>query len=206
MRKDENEEENTQPHALRAELARAKKKIAQLEEQLAQQAASLASGSALAGPAQYVSPPEQAPASPTRGAAAASRPNYPSCRQLRPTLGPYDPRVLPTQLTLPFASPTFRTAWLEYRLYYFEQHQQRLTGGPREQALLAALRQLAGPDEAKALALITQTIRKGWKDFYPLDAPAHASPHAPFRTHRPGAAAANPRYLPTTPNFAHDRA
>jgi hypothetical protein len=98
----------------------------------------------------------------------------------------YDPAALAANLRLPFASPAFRAAWVNYRTYREEQKHRRLTGGMMEQQQLDKLADLAGHDEAQALALIAQTIAKGWQDFYPLDKPRTHATHSAIS--KPGAA------------------
>jgi hypothetical protein len=82
-----------------------------------------------------------------------------------------------------------RTAWVGYRTYREEQKHRRLTGGMMEQQQLDKLAQLSAGDEAAALALIAQTIAKGWQDFYPLDKPRPTISHATSSsTSKPGTA------------------
>jgi hypothetical protein len=120
--------------------------------------------------------------------------------QLKP-VGPrgwaYDPAAIAANLRLPFASPGFRTAWVSYRTYREEQKHRRLTGGMMEQQQLDKLAQLSAGDEAAALALIAQTIAKGWQDFYPLDKPrtSHASAQP---TSKPGTAR---HHVPTVTSY-----
>jgi hypothetical protein len=125
-------------------------------------------------------PAEQpADASHTEGGAAQPKP-------VGPRGWAYDPAALAANLRLPFASPEFRAAWVGYRTYREEQKHRRLTGGMMEQQQLDKLAQLSAGDEAAALALIAQTIAKGWQDFYPLDKlRTHASPSP---TSKPGTA------------------
>jgi hypothetical protein len=101
----------------------------------------------------------------------------------------YEPAAIAANLRLPFESPAFRAAWVNYRTYREEQKFRRLTGGLMEQQQLDKLAQLAAGDEAHALALIAQTIAKGWQDFYPLDKPRTATSHASAQsTAKPGTA------------------
>jgi hypothetical protein len=100
----------------------------------------------------------------------------------------YDPAALANNLRLPFASPAFRAAWVGYRTYREEQKFRRLTGGMMEQQQLDKLAGLAGSDEADALAIIAQTIAKGWQDFYPLDKPRPTTHASASATSKPGAA------------------
>lgn len=90
----------------------------------------------------------------------------------------YDPAAIAHNLRLPFASTEFRTAWVGYRTYREEQKHRRLTGGMMEQQQLDKLAELAANDQAQALALIAQTIAKGWQDFYPLDKPRTHATHS----------------------------
>jgi hypothetical protein len=98
----------------------------------------------------------------------------------------YDPAAIADNLRLPFESPAFRAAWVNYRTYREEQKHRRLTGGMMEQQQLDKLADLAAQDEAQALALIAQTIAKGWQDFYPLDKPRTHATHSAIS--KPGTA------------------
>ncbi len=130
----------------------------------------------------------QRPASHTRGAAADVPTSLPGgkAKPVGPRGWAYDPAAIADNLRLPFASPEFLAAWVTYRTYREEQKHRRLTGGLMEQQQLDKLAQLAAGEEASALALVAQTIAKGWQDFYPLDKPrTHASA---IPTPKPGAA------------------
>lgn len=111
-------------------------------------------------------------ASPTRGAA-----DVPT-RKARPHA--YDPADIRPGLVLPFDTDAFREAWAGYKQFREEQGHPRYSGGMMEQEALRSLGNLAGGDEARALAIISQTVRKGWKDLFKLDEPRaqHPQQHA----------------------------
>jgi hypothetical protein len=128
------------------------------------------------------------------GAADAAKP-----KPVGPRGWAYDPAAIANNLRLPFASAEFRTAWVGYRTYREEQKHRRLTGGMMEQQQLDKLAQLSASDEATALALIAQTIAKGWQDFYPLDKPRPTTSHASASTtSKPGTAR---HHVPTVSSY-----
>ena len=114
----------------------------------------------------------------------------------------YDPAAIAENLRLPFDTAEFRAAWVGYRVFREEQKFPRLTGGMQEQELLRKLGTLAAGDQALALAIISQTIEKGWKGLFQLDR-SHAiarSTAGPAR--RP---AAGPGRVETLPSYGRNR-
>jgi transposase len=103
----------------------------------------------------------------------------------------YDPAAISESLVLPFETPEFRQVWVAYRTFREEDAQRQLTGGMQEQEMLRKLSNLAEGDEQKAIAIITQTIAKGWKDLYKLDEqrPSNKQPGQLERGAKPTAAA-----------------
>ena len=83
----------------------------------------------------------------------------------------YDPADIHPGLVLPFDTETFRALWAGYRQYREEQLLPRLNGGMQEQEALRNLSNLAQGNEARAAAIIAQTIRNGWKNLFKLDEP-----------------------------------
>ncbi|WP_210522077.1 helix-turn-helix domain-containing protein [Hymenobacter terricola] len=183
IHKEQKLEEKKETAALRMELAKAKKKIAALEQLLAQ----------APGPA----PTAPSPATHTGG---APRPG-PEPAAARPSGRGATARP---DGVVPFSSALFLEGWDRYRRYRTEQRLPPFLGGQQEQAALQALALLANNDESIALQLIAQTIRKGWKDFYPLDSTRH-DPYL-LRPHRPVAADVRLRHALGNPSFAGDAA
>jgi hypothetical protein len=134
--------------------------------------------------------------SPAENSANASHTEGGAAQPAGPRGWVYDPAALADNLRLPFASPEFRAAWVGYRTYREEQKHRRLTGGMMEQQQLDKLAGLAAGDEAQALALIAQTIAKGWQDFYPLDKPRTHATHSAIS--KPGTAR---HHVPTVTSY-----
>jgi len=88
----------------------------------------------------------------------------------------YDPAAIAENLVLPFDSPEFRAAWVQYRTYREEMKYSRLSGGMQEQAVLHKLGVLAAGNQQLALDIISQAIEKGWQNLYKLDTNATARP------------------------------
>lgn len=129
-----------------------------------------AAGGGLKNFEELASQPEQPnDASHTEGRATDVATLVSSGKPVGPRGWAYDPAAIAENLRLPFASAKFHAAWVRYRTYREEMKYRRLTGGLMEQQQLDSLCQLAGGDEAHALALIANVIKKGWQDFYPLD-------------------------------------
>jgi hypothetical protein len=182
-RKDSGQSDEMTPNMSRNNSGLYKEKTKDLNNDKDKDPAADAAGADLENVEELALPAEQsADASHTEGGAAQPKP-------VVPRGWAYDPAAIAENLRLPFASPEFRTAWVGYRTYREEQKHRRLTGGMMEQQQLDKLAQLSAGDEAAALALIAQTIAKGWQDFYPLDKPRPTISHATSSsTSKPGTA------------------
>ncbi len=119
----------------------------------------------------------------------------------------YDAAAIADNLKLPFDTPAFREVWVDYRTYREEQKMPRLTGGMQEAEALRQLANLARGSEAHALAIVKQTIGKGWKDFYKLDEqrqqPAHnVNQHAVYpRNNAANGPAARALHVPDVTDY-----
>ena len=115
---------------------------------------------------------EPASLQPESQPAAASHTRAPAdvaTRKARPHA--YDPADIHPGLVLPFDTDEFRALWAGYRQYREEQLLPRFNGGMQEQEALRHLSNLATGDYDTATAIISQTIRNGWKNLFKLDEP-----------------------------------
>ncbi|MCC3159492.1 hypothetical protein LJ737_19780 [Hymenobacter sp. 15J16-1T3B] len=80
-------------------------------------------------------------------------------------------------LSLPFDTDTFRAAWVKWRLSLLELGKPYRGDISEQQALLELGRQAAG-DEARAVAIINQSIGREWTGFYPLKSDENARKHS----------------------------
>ncbi len=95
-----------------------------------------------------------------------------------------DPEAFPPQLTLPFDSPAFRTAWVKWRRYRAEID-KAFRGDISEQADLDKCGTLAAGSELTALKIIDDTISSNWKNLI-----LHTQTHGSSHRRNPGPAAA----------------
>lgn len=71
------------------------------------------------------------------------------------------------KVSMPF-NGTFEIIWLEWKDYKFKQHQFKFKSEGSEQASLHEIVSLASGVEDVAIAIIHQSMAKGWKGFFPL--------------------------------------
>lgn len=71
-------------------------------------------------------------------------------------------------LVYPFESETFAKQWQAWKQYRKTEHNQRYRSLQSEQAALAELGTLANLSETTAIAIMHQSMGKGWKGFFEL--------------------------------------
>lgn len=135
-----------------------------------------AADAAASAPEKKIAAEALQPESPPADASHTRPPADVPTRKARPHA--YDPADIHPGLVLPFDTADFRALWAGYRQYREEQKLPRFNGGMQEQEALRHLSNLA-PDHATATAIISQTIRNGWKNLFKLDEPRpqHLAPH-----------------------------
>lgn len=73
-----------------------------------------------------------------------------------------------TAALLPWPSAAFAEAWQQWKAYRRKEHSFRYRSAESEQAALMELSALATTGEAQAVAIIRQSMGKGWKGFFEL--------------------------------------
>lgn len=73
-----------------------------------------------------------------------------------------------TVALLPWPSAAFAEAWQQWKAYRRKEHSFRYRSAESEQAALMELSALAATGEAQAIAIIRQSMGKGWKGFFEL--------------------------------------
>lgn len=73
-----------------------------------------------------------------------------------------------TAALLPWPSAAFAEAWQQWKIYRRKEHGFRYRSAESEQAALMELSALATTGEPQALAIIRQSMGKGWKGFFEL--------------------------------------
>lgn len=74
---------------------------------------------------------------------------------------------IPPKVSMPF-NGTFEKTWAEWKRYKLNQHQFTYKSGGSEQAALHELVSLAYGKEEDAIAIIHQSMAKGWKGLFPV--------------------------------------
>lgn len=74
---------------------------------------------------------------------------------------------VPPKVSMPF-NGTFEKTWTEWKNYKLTQHQFSYKSGGSEQAALHELVSLAYGKEEDAIAIIHQSMAKGWKGLFPI--------------------------------------
>lgn len=69
---------------------------------------------------------------------------------------------------MPFPSKEFDAQWTLWKMYRKKNHKFQFVNIASEQRELSKLKNESGNDEKTAIAMITQSIDKGWKGFFPL--------------------------------------
>jgi len=72
------------------------------------------------------------------------------------------------EVVLPFASAEFTVQWQAWKRYRAAEHNFTYRSAESEQAALAELGTLAHTSEATAIAILHQSMGKGWKGFFEL--------------------------------------
>lgn len=73
-----------------------------------------------------------------------------------------------TAALLPWPSAAFAEAWQQWKAYRRKEHSFRYRSAESEQAALMELSALATTGEVQAIAIIRQSMGKGWKGFFEL--------------------------------------
>lgn len=73
-----------------------------------------------------------------------------------------------TAALLPWPSAAFAEAWQQWKAYRRKEHSFRYRSAESEQAALMELSALATTGEPQAIAIIRQSMGKGWKGFFEL--------------------------------------
>lgn len=84
-----------------------------------------------------------------------------------------DKKVVPlkiekSEVVLPFNSGIFLLAWENWKEYKKKEFRFRYKSIQSEQAALSELNNLSGMNESTAIAIINQSMAKGWKGFFKL--------------------------------------
>lgn len=72
------------------------------------------------------------------------------------------------EIIFPFDSLQFKTQWQLWKTYKAKEHNFKYKSEISEQASLTELSNLSGGDESKAIAIMNQSMTKGWKGFFEL--------------------------------------
>ena len=72
------------------------------------------------------------------------------------------------KVKLPFNSKVFETQWQLWKAYRKKQHRFSYASVDSEERILTELKNLSGDNEKQAIAVIQQSIDKGWKGFFEL--------------------------------------
>ena len=72
------------------------------------------------------------------------------------------------KVVYPFDSSEFALQWQAWKQYRTTEHRQRYRSAESEQAALAELGTLSGLNEQTAIAILHQSMGKGWKGFFEL--------------------------------------
>ena len=72
------------------------------------------------------------------------------------------------EIAYPFETETFAQQWAAWKNYRATEHNQRYRSAQSEQAALAELGKLAGLNETTAIAILHQSMGKGWKGFFEI--------------------------------------
>lgn len=78
-------------------------------------------------------------------------------------------------LILPYTSPFFAEQWQVWKNYRAKEHKQRYLSTESEQAALAELNTLATGNETTAIAILHQSMGKGWKGLFELKQDSNAT-------------------------------
>ena len=79
---------------------------------------------------------------------------------------PVSPTYVQLPINLPFTSPEFISAWERWKRYKQIRHRDEFRSPKAEQVELNALAKLAKGIESEAIAIIRQSITKGWIGFH----------------------------------------
>lgn len=71
-------------------------------------------------------------------------------------------------LTMPFDSESFKSIWTHWKAYKKTEHKFNFASVQSEQASLTELTNLSNGDEQTAIAIIQQSMAKGWKGLFEL--------------------------------------
>jgi hypothetical protein len=77
-------------------------------------------------------------------------------------------KPLATAVVYPFASEEFTQQWEAWKQYRAKEHNQRYRSAQSEQAAVAELGNLSALNEQTAIAIMHQSMGKGWKGFFEL--------------------------------------
>ncbi|AWG26022.1 DUF1376 domain-containing protein [Flavobacterium kingsejongi] len=76
--------------------------------------------------------------------------------------------VKTSEIVFPFETELFKTQWQLWKAYKAKEFGFKYKSESSEQAGLSELNNLSGSDEKKAIAIIHQSLAKGWKGFFEL--------------------------------------
>lgn len=77
-------------------------------------------------------------------------------------------KIEKSEVVLPFDSEIFLLAWENWKEYKKKEFRFRYKSIQSEQAALSELNNLSGMNESTAIAIINQSMAKGWKGFFKL--------------------------------------
>lgn len=77
-------------------------------------------------------------------------------------------KPLANAVIYPFASAEFAQQWAAWKQYRAKEHNQRYRSAQSEQAAVAELGNLSALNEQTAIAIMHQSMGKGWKGFFEL--------------------------------------
>ena len=77
--------------------------------------------------------------------------------------------IIKKGVVLPFDSENFKEAWDYWKKYKKEEFRFNYKSEISEQGSLTELDNMSGHDEVKAIEIIKQSIKKGWKGFFELN-------------------------------------
>lgn len=76
--------------------------------------------------------------------------------------------LVTASVTYPFETENFEQQWQAWKQYRTTEHSQRYRSAESEQAALAQLGTLSGLNEQTAIAILHQSMGKGWKGFFEI--------------------------------------
>lgn len=81
----------------------------------------------------------------------------------------------PPEITMPWGTESFLSAWEEWKIYKKQQHRFTYKSIRTEQAALVDLCELSAGQESTALLIIRQSIAKGWSGLFELKPPTNGN-------------------------------